>query len=258
MCPTPVSVHIGMDASAPLSDFLASHLVHSGNEQVRRSVRSYVIRGGRLTAAQERAFRKLWPRYGVDWEPGSLLDLAALYGNDRSVLLEIGFGNGETLAELAERRPEDNFLGVEVHPPGVGHLLLELEQRDLPNVRVLRQDAVELLTSGLAEGALGGVYLFFPDPWPKKKHHKRRILGPQLVRLLGRVIRPGGVFHAATDWKPYAQEMLQLLEAAPDLFANKAGIGHFSPRPQDRPLTKFEQRGQRLGHEVRDLVFRRV
>ncbi|MEJ2389174.1 MAG: tRNA (guanosine(46)-N(7))-methyltransferase TrmB [Chromatiaceae bacterium] len=200
---------------------MLSHLVRSGNERVRRAVRSYVVRGGRLTAAQERAFRELWPRYGVDWERGSLLDLAALFGNHHPGFLEIGFGNGETLAELAERRPADNFLGVEVHPPGIGHLL-------------------------------------FPDPWPKKKHHKRRILRPRLVRLLGRVIRPGGVFHAATDWEPYAQEMLQALEAVPNLFTNGAGIGRFSRRPQDRPLTKFEQRGQRLGHEVRDLIFRRV
>lgn len=258
MSPRPVSLHVGEDASAPLAYFLLSHLVRSGNERVRRAVRSYVVRGGRLTAAQERAFRELWPRYGVDWERGSLLDLAALFGNHHPGFLEIGFGNGETLAELAERRPADNFLGVEVHPPGIGHLLLELEKRGLRNVRVLRQDAVELLTFGLAEGVLAGVYLFFPDPWPKKKHHKRRILRPRLVRLLGRVIRPGGVFHAATDWEPYAQEMLQALEAVPNLFTNGAGIGRFSRRPQDRPLTKFEQRGQRLGHEVRDLIFRRV
>jgi tRNA (guanine-N7-)-methyltransferase len=258
MSPRPVSLPVRLDASAPLGYSLTSHLVDSGNEHPRQGIRSYVIRGGRLTAAQERAFRELWPRYGADWAPGSLLDLPTLFGNHRPVFLEIGFGNGEALAELAERRPEDNFLGVEVHPPGVGHLLLELEKRGLRNVRVLRQDAVELLTSGLAGGALAGVYLLFPDPWPKKRHHKRRILGPRLARLLGRVIRPGGVFHAATDWEPYAQEMLQILEAAPDLFTNRAGIGRFSPRPQDRPLTKFEQRGQCLGHAVRDLVFRRV
>jgi tRNA (guanine-N7-)-methyltransferase len=258
MSPPPASSQSGGENSPGFIQSMESHVVESGDAQPRRAVRSYVIRGGRLTAAQERAFRELWPRYGIDWQPGSLLDPDTLFGNQRPVFLEIGFGNGETLAELAERRPDENFLGVEVHPPGIGHLLLQLETRGLANVRILRQDAVEVVTSGLAEGALAGVYLFFPDPWPKKKHHKRRILDPRLVRLLGRVIRPGGVFHAATDWEPYAREMLHVLEAAPALFRNTAGVGCFAPRPPERPLTKFEQRGQRLGHVVRDILFRRV
>jgi tRNA (guanine-N7-)-methyltransferase len=229
--------------------------VHPGQGDSRRAIRSFVIRGGRLTRAQRRAFRDLWPCFGVDWAPGTQLDLTALFGNQHPVFLEIGFGNGETLAELAERHPERNFLGVEVHPPGIGHLLLEVETRALRNVRILRQDAVELLASGLPLGCLAGVYLFFPDPWPKKRHHKRRLLNPRLVRLLGRAIRHGGAFHAATDWEPYAQEMLQALDQASDLFANTAAAGGFAPRPQDRPLTKFEERGNRLGHGVRDLVY---
>jgi tRNA (guanine-N7-)-methyltransferase len=221
----------------------------------RRGIRSFVVRGGRLTSGQERAFRDLWPRYGVAWEPGQRLDLEALFGNDHPVFLEIGFGDGETLIALATHRPEHNFLGIEVHPPGVGHLLLQLDKRALENVRVLRHDAVEVLDSGIAPGHLAGVYLFFPDPWPKKRHHKRRILNVALVRLLGRVIRRGGVFHAATDWEPYAREMLQMLDRASELFTNAAGPAGFSPRPAGRPQTKFEQRGRRLGHVVRDLVF---
>lgn len=224
-----------------------------------RPVRSFVLREGRLTAAQERAFRELWPRFGVDWTPEKgPLDLRTLFGNDRPMVLEVGFGNGEVLADLAERYPERNFLGVEVHRPGVGHLLLQAEGRGLANVRVLRHDAVELLERGLAPASLDGVLLFFPDPWPKKRHHKRRILNSAFVTLLARAIRPGGRFHAATDWEPYALQMLEVLTAADDLFASTAGPGAFSPRPAYRPLTKFEQRGRRLGHGVWDLVFRRL
>ena len=171
--------------------------------------------------------------------------------------LEIGFGNGETLAEIAARHPNRNYLGVEVHGPGVGHLLLEIERRGLSNLRLVRQDAVDLLDSGLAPASLAGVYLLFPDPWPKKRHHKRRLLNPEFVTRLARVIRPAGLFHAATDWEPYALQMLEVLTASEALFRNASGPGQFTPRPEDRPLTKFEQRGQRLGHGVWDLIFLR-
>lgn len=220
-----------------------------------RPVRSYVLREGRLTAGQERAFTELWPRFGVDFG-GAQLDLPLLFGNDRPVWLEIGFGNGDTLVTLAERHPDRNFLGIEVHRPGVGHLLLQLESRGLANVRVLRHDAVQVLQQALPPASLAGAYLFFPDPWQKRRHHKRRILQPGFVGLLARVIRPGGLFHAATDWEDYAQQMLAVLEASP-VFENVAGRGVFSPRPEERPLTRFEQRGQRLGHGVWDLLFRR-
>jgi tRNA (guanine-N7-)-methyltransferase len=220
-------------------------------------VRSYVLRQGRLTAAQERAFRQLWPVYGVDWQPGTLLDLPAIFGNTHPVVLEIGFGDGVSLAGLAERHPDRNYLGVEVHRPGVGHLLLEIRERGLTNVRLLRQDAVELLESALAPGSLAGAYLFFPDPWPKKRHHKRRIVNEEFVLKLARVLRPGGVFHAATDWEPYAERMLQVLSSADALFRNASESGGYFPRPGDRPSTKFERRGRRLGHGVWDLIFRR-
>jgi tRNA (guanine-N7-)-methyltransferase len=211
-----------------------------------------------MTPAQERAFDEFWPLYGVDWHPGEALDLPVLFGNRAPVYLEIGFGNGETLVKLASRHPDRSFLGLEVHRPGVGHLMLEAHKLGIANLRVLRQDAVEVLAQGLPPASLAGVYLFFPDPWPKKKHHKRRILTPGFARLLARVLRPGGLFHAATDWGPYAQWMLEVMTQADDLFANDAGPGSYAPRPQDRPLTRFERRGQRLGHEVRDLVFHRL
>jgi len=223
----------------------------------RRPVRSFVLRAGRLTAGQARAFEELWPRFGVDRQPDAMLDLPALFGNDRPVVLEIGFGNGESLAAMAAAAPERNFLGVEVHRPGIGHLLLQIERRGLTNLRVLREDAVTLLDRALAPASLAGVSLFFPDPWPKKRHHKRRIIQPGFVGRLARVIASGGLFHAATDWQPYAEQMLAVLDAADTLFENTAGRGRFAPGPADRPPTKFERRGERLGHEVRDLIYRR-
>lgn len=222
-----------------------------------RPVRSFVLRQGRLTVAQGRAFAELWPRYGVEWSPGEPLDLAALFGNGHPVTLEIGFGNGDSLAEMAAAGPERNWLGVEVHGPGVGHLLLEIERRGLSNLRIVRHDAVDLLTFGIAPGALDACQLFFPDPWPKKRHHKRRILNPAFVEPIARALRPGGIFHAATDWEPYADQMLAVLESADSPFENLAGPGQFSERPAERPPTRFEQRGESLGHRVRDLVFRR-
>jgi tRNA (guanine-N7-)-methyltransferase len=216
----------------------------------------------------------LWPLLGVDWQPGTLLDPRILFADvvatggraqpesapaagDQPIFLEIGFGNGESLVQMAEAHPERRYLGVEVHRPGVGHLLLELERRGLTNVRVLRQDAVELLTHGLPPDSLDGVYLFFPDPWPKQRHHKRRILTPGIVALLARAIRAGGTFHAATDWTPYAEQMLAVLRQAGDLFGNTSASGGYCERPDDRPLTKFERRGRALGHPVHDLIFRR-
>lgn len=223
-----------------------------------RPVRSFVLRQGRMTAAQERAWDALWPRYGIDWQAGTLLDLPGLFGNPSPVVLEIGFGNGDSLAEMVAAQPALNWLGVEVHGPGVGHLLLEVERRGLANLRVIRHDAVELLAQGLGAGVLERVQLYFPDPWPKTRHHKRRILSPAFVMLLGRVIRPGGTFHAATDWAPYAEQMLQVLEAPGSPFVNTAGPGRYAERSIQRPQTRFERRGERLGHAVRDLVFRRV
>jgi len=219
-------------------------------------IRSYVLRGGRLTAGQQRAFATLWPRWGLDYDP-SPLDLPELFGNHQPVFLEIGFGNGESLAEMARRHPERNYLGIEVHRPGVGHLLLRLEEHGCENVRLIRHDAVDVVQRMLASASLSGAYLLFPDPWHKKRHHKRRILQTAFVEDLARVIHPGGFLHLATDWQDYAEHMLTTLEADRLHFANQAGPGNYSPRPAERPSTKFEQRGERLGHGVWDLIFTR-
>ena len=220
---------------------------------LQRPIRSYVLRQGRMTEAQQRAFETLWPRFGLCL-PEGLLDPQAIFGNANPLFLEIGFGNGEALAQLATRHPETNFLGIEVHGPGVGHLLLRLAEQESDNVRILQTDAMKLLRRHLPAGCLSGLLLFFPDPWPKKRHHKRRIVRPEFIRLVHRALRPGGMLHMATDWEDYAQQMLALFSADSG-FHNSAGRGNFSPRPEPRPLTKFGQRGQRLGHGVWDLIF---
>lgn len=223
-------------------------------EEHRRSVRSFVVRAGRMTVAQERAWRELWPRYGI--EDGGPLDLRAAFGREAPVTLEIGFGNGESLAALAEAHPDRDFLGIEVHRPGVGHLMLRAEAAGLENIRIVCRDAVEVLEHGIADAALDEVLLYFPDPWPKKRHHKRRIVQPAFVELVARKLRPGGVFRLATDWQDYAEHMLAVLEACAAL-RNLSSSGGHAPRPESRPLTRFELRGQRLGHEVWDLAFTR-
>ncbi len=221
----------------------------------QRPIRSYVLREGRLTNGQQRAFDQVWPRFGVEFH-GRLLDLPQLFGNHHPIYLEIGFGNGESLLEMATASPDNNYLGIEVHRPGIGHLLLKVEQRGLTNLRLIRHDAVEVLQQGIARASLAGVFLFFPDPWHKRRHHKRRILQPLFVKELAHAIRQGGEFHAATDWEEYAEQMMEILTSCSD-FENTAGRKRFTPRPPYRPLTRFEKRGQRLGHGVRDLVFRR-
>lgn len=221
----------------------------------KRSIRSFVLRQGRLTRGQERAFERFWPHLGLDYQPREL-DLQALFGNTNPVYLEIGFGNGESLAAMARDNPAYNYIGIEVHRPGVGHLLMKLEEYGCRNVRVCRHDAVEVLRDMIPEASLAGVFLFFPDPWHKKRHHKRRIVQPEFLQLLARKLAPGGFLHAATDWKDYADHMLGVLWQSPD-FRNTSSHGDFVPRPGYRPLTKFEQRGLRLGHGVWDLIFER-
>ena len=222
-----------------------------------RSIRSFVLRSGRLTPGQKHAFEAFWPIYGVDFVPSRELDLQALFGNPQPVYLEIGFGNGESLAQMALAHPDRNYLGIEVHPPGVGHLLIRLDELELKNLRIMQHDAMDILRQSIAPASLAGVQLFFPDPWHKKKHHKRRIVQPEFAELLARSIRPGGTFHAASDWKHYAAQILRVFSDMPEYFTNTAGSGNYTPRPASRPLTKFEQRGQRLGHGVWDLVFQR-
>ncbi len=213
------------------------------------------MRGGRITDAQLRALDSLWPRYGLPFGPVPL-DFAAAFGRPGPVTLEIGFGNGENLAAQAHAHPERNYLGVEVHRPGVGRLLLLLEERLLSNVRIICHDAVEVLAHQVAPQTLDEVLILFPDPWPKKRHHKRRLLQAPFVELVTDRLRVGGTLRFATDWQPYADAVLELLNANPRL-RNVAPDGAFIPRPIERNATRFEKRGARLGHGVWDLAFER-
>jgi len=224
-------------------------------EYPARTIKSFVQRAGRTTRAQERALEELWPRFGIDYSPATL-DLDAVFGRSVPRVLEIGIGDGETLLALAGARPEADFIGVEVHRPGIGHCLLGIDSRKLTNIRLVSHDAVEVLEGQVPDASLDELLLYFPDPWPKKRHHKRRIVQPAFVDLVARKLKPGGVFRLATDWAPYAEHMLDVLRRSPS-FTNVSATGDYVPRPASRPLTKFERRGERLGHEVFDLEFRR-
>jgi len=218
-----------------------------------RGIRSFVLRQGRMTEGQKRAQADLLPRFGIDYSPGPL-DLDAAFGRKAPKILEIGFGMGETTAAIAAVQPENDYLGVEVHAPGVGALLKRIDAGGITNIRIIRHDAVAVLENMIPPGSLTGAHVFFPDPWPKKKHNKRRLVQPPFIALLASRIAPGGHLHLATDWEQYAEQMLAVLSAEP-LIGNTAQS--YADRPQSRPLTKFENRGLKLGHGVWDLVFRR-
>jgi tRNA (guanine-N7-)-methyltransferase len=220
-----------------------------------RSIRSFVIRAGRTTPGQQRALDLLWPKYGLEFARKPV-DYRAVFGRSAPCALEIGFGNGENLLSLATARPECDFLGVEVHRPGVGRLMLSLEAQALANVRIICHDAVEVLASQIAADSLSEVMVLFPDPWPKKRHHKRRLIQRDFSQLLASRLKPDGLLRLATDWEPYAIEMLETLSGIPTL-RNLASDDRFVPRPTERVVTRFERRGERLGHEVWDLAFRR-
>jgi tRNA (guanine-N7-)-methyltransferase len=222
--------------------------------QERRSIRSYVLRQGRISNAQRRAHAELFPVFGVPFSP-SALDLAGLFGRAAPKVLEIGFGMGETTAEIAQRLPERDYLGVEVHTPGVGSLLARIAELHLANVRIVQHDVVEVLQRMIGPGTLDGVHIFFPDPWPKKRHHKRRLIQGPFVSLLASRMKPGADLHACTDWEDYAAQMLQVLSAESTLENTASG---YATRPETRPETKFERRGIGLGHGVWDVVFRKV
>ncbi|NDP49229.1 MAG: tRNA (guanosine(46)-N7)-methyltransferase TrmB [Sulfuriferula multivorans] len=215
-------------------------------------IRSYVLRAGRVGPGQARALAEIGPQFLLPYQPAEL-DLDKVFGRVAPRILEIGFGMGEGLAEIAAAHPENDYLGVEVHTPGVGALLKQLGERGLSNVRVVQHDAFEVLTQMLAPTSLNGIHIFFPDPWHKTRHHKRRLIQPPLVRLLTSRLLSGGYIHLATDWENYAEQMLDVLVAEPLLHNT---VADYAPRPDTRPLTKFEQRGIRLGHGVWDLVFR--
>lgn len=220
-----------------------------------RPVRSFVLREGRITAAQQRAFDAHWARFGLDYQ-GRVRDLDAVFGRHAPRVLEIGFGNGEALAWAAEHDRDRDFIGVEVHRPGVGRLMNALAAQDAHNVRVYRHDAVEVLRDELAADSLSEVRIWFPDPWPKKRHHKRRLVQPELIALIATRVARGGLLHLATDWGPYAEHMLEVMDAASG-WRNRLGPGRFAERPPWRIETHFERRGLRLGHAVHDLLYER-
>jgi len=219
-----------------------------------RPVRSFVLRAGRLGTGQARALADLGPRFVQPFQPGSV-DWGTIFGRQAPRVLEIGFGMGQATAAIAAARPDLDFIGVEVHQPGVGALLREIGERGLGNIRIVQHDAVEVLRQMVAPASLAGVHVFFPDPWHKKRHHKRRLIQPGLVDLLASRLAPGGWLHCATDWDDYAQQMLQVLGDCPALANTADG---YAPRPAMRPLTKFEARGLKLGHGVWDLLFKRT
>lgn len=223
------------------------------SEIIRRTIKSFILRQGRLTHGQQRALDEQWPVFGIDYEDKPL-DFKALFANDQPVILEIGFGNGESLLQMAAENPDQNFIGIEVHRPGVGHLLHLIHEQGIQNLRVMNHDAIDILLNQIPEHSLSRVQLYFPDPWHKKKHNKRRIVQASFLDMLAKLLKKDGGIHFATDWEHYAHHMMKTLEDHPD-FINNAAENQFSPKPDYRPITKFERRGQRLGHGVWDLLF---
>ena len=226
-----------------------------------KTIKSFVTRAGRTTTGQAKALAELGPRFVLPFQQQSL-DAEKVFGRSAPLILEIGFGMGDATAHIAAVRPEDNFLCCEVHTPGVGALLKRIAEQSLSNIRILQHDAVEVIDHMLPLASLNGAHIFFPDPWHKTKHNKRRLIQPPLIAKLAARLQPGGYLHCATDWQPYAEQILEVLGAEP-LLANRAAASHpelagYAPKPHYRPLTKFENRGIRLGHGVWDLVFGRV
>ena len=229
-----------------ITDFEAPPVAH---------IRSFVRRGGRLTRAQRLALENLWPRYGVEGD--GRVDPQKIFGRDAPCMLEIGFGMGDALAAMASAHPQRNYLGIDVHEAGIGRLLWFAEEGNIDNLKVIRGDAVVLLRDRLRGAIFDAIMVFFPDPWPKKRHHKRRLIRPDFVALMAERIKVGGRLQLATDWQEYAEQMLQVIEAG-GAFRNLAGPGNFSTDPGERPVTRFQQRGERLGHVIFDLQFARV
>lgn len=227
----------------------------STETQSHPRIRSYIRRQGRATAGQKKAIEEVWNDYCLD--PEKTYDFEEVFGRSAPLIVEIGFGNGSGLAQMAEENPDINYIGIEVHRPGVGHLMMLLEQKQIKNVKIYHHDAIEILEQKVSDNALTGVHLFFPDPWQKRRHHKRRIVRASFIDLLNKKLKFGGYFHTATDWDHYAKDMLKTLSSASGLINSSKDKG-FSERPKYRPLTKFENRGIRLGHGVWDLIFKKI
>lgn len=225
------------------------------NKYLRR-IRSFVLREGRLTKGQQRSLDLFWPTMGLEHQ-AIPYDMKAVFGREADLVLEIGFGMGKSLVQMAKAAPEKDFIGIEVHKPGVGACLGEAETEGVKNLRVFEHDAIEILNDSIADNSLSTVQLFFPDPWHKKRHHKRRIVQAEFAQLLRRKLKVGGVFHMATDWENYAEHMLEVMKVA-EGYSNLSETNDYVPRPDHRPLTKFENRGVNLGHGVWDLMFKKV
>lgn len=225
----------------------------STKAQQRREIKSFVMRAGRMTPGQQRGLDEGWPRYGLELENGPL-NIGELFGREAPVTFEIGFGMGQSLLEMAQAAPEQDFIGVEVHRPGVGALLNGMLKQDMNNVRVYSCDALDVLRQCVADNSLDRVLLYFPDPWHKSRHHKRRIVNENFTALVRQKLKPGGILHMATDWEPYAEHMLEVMQATPG-YQNLSPANNWVERPVERPVTKFERRGERLGHGVWDLKF---
>jgi tRNA (guanine-N7-)-methyltransferase len=218
-----------------------------------RTIRSFVKREGRMTKAQKQALQELFPIYGLSTDQG-ILDFNDIFKSNQKIILEIGFGMGKSLIEMAQANPNDNFIGIEVHRPGVGAILRDIKLNNLNNIRVFNDDAVEVLQKNIPDNSLARVQIFFPDPWHKKRHHKRRLIQSDFVQLIKKKLKNKGILHIATDWQDYAEEILELISKDTE-FHNLAGAEKFSARPNWRPLTKFEKRGQKLNHKIFDLMF---
>lgn len=228
----------------------------SSDKKTHPRIKSYNLRQGRATTGQQNAIDSVWGNYCL--APSKIYDFTQLFGRDAPLILEIGFGNGSGLAEMASANPELNYLGIEVHRPGVAQLMMLLEQQEIKNVRIYHYDAIEILEKKIPDQLLAGVHLFFPDPWQKRRHHKRRIVRPSFIRLLNKKLKKNGYFHAATDWEHYAKDMLTILSTPQNGLANTCAEGDYCQRPKYRPLTKFENRGLLLGHGVWDLIFKKT
>jgi tRNA (guanine-N7-)-methyltransferase len=220
-------------------------------ESTDRQIRSFVLRKGKMTTGQKKAVEELMPLYAFD--PTETIDFKKLFGNDNPVWLDIGFGNGESIIHAAQKYPDVNFLGIEVHLPGVGHLLIGIKEHGFDNVRIIRNDAVDMLNLYIAHNSLAAIHVYFPDPWHKKRHHKRRIMNQEFLDLIKHKLTPGGRLHYASDWEPYALEVQELF-AANKWLTNQQPDNGFAPRPEWRPVTKFERRGHRLDHNTYDLI----
>ena len=227
---------------------------HKATEHPRRGIKSFVVRAGRMGSGQVKALAELGPRFVLPYTAGERLNPAAVFGREAPVVFEIGFGMGDATAKIAATLADHDFIGCEVHEPGVGALLKHIDEKQLNNIRIFQHDAVEVLEQMIAPDSLAGVHIYFPDPWHKKKHNKRRLVQPEFIAKLVKHIKPGGYLHLATDWEPYAQQMLEVLSAEPTLENTAQG---YAEKPAYRPLTKFENRGIKLGHGVWDLVFKR-